>query len=91
MYKFLPVFFFFLVCTVLLEAQVPPFHIDNGRVIFHDKVDAVQERLKALDGHRDDSIQMAKDPVINREVEFALIDKVDEMQRSIDLCYICLR
>ncbi len=71
--------------NLLAQAQPIPYHIDNGRVIFHDKVDAVQERLKALDGKRDDSIQISKDPVINREVEYALINKVDDLQKSIEM------
>ena len=70
-----------------VQAQPPAyrFHPDNGRVLFHDKVDAEQQRLKNLDGLKDNAITLSKDATINGQIEYALIDRVDELQQKIEL------
>jgi hypothetical protein len=69
------------------QAQPPSyrFHPDNGRILFHDKVDAEQQRLKDLDGVKDNAITLSKDATINGQIEYALINEVDEVQQKIEL------
>lgn len=77
-----------LVCSCLLVQAQPPayrFIPDKGRVIFHDKVDAQQQRIRDMDGKKDNAITLSKDPTVNGQLEYALLDQVDELQQQIEL------
>lgn len=73
-------------CCVLAQAQPPQYRFvpDKGRVLFHDKVDAQQQRIKDMDGKKDDAITLSKDPTVNGQIEYALLDQVDELQMKIE-------
>jgi hypothetical protein len=58
--------------------------VDKGRILFHDKVDQEQQRLKALDGKKDGAISLTADETINGQIEYALITRVDELQQTIE-------
>lgn len=66
------------------QGQPNSFHvpIDKGRILFHEKVDQEQQRLKDLDGKKDNAITLSKDETINGQIEFALIKHVDELQEQ---------
>lgn len=87
MQKVLPFFFLFLCNFVTAQAQPPAFRFvpDKGRVIFHDKVDAQQQRIKDMDGKKDNAITLSKDPTVNGQLEYAILDRVDELQQKIEL------
>lgn len=74
-------------CLVIGQVQSTSFkyQIDRGRQIFHDKVKEEQQRLYALDGKKDKTITLTKDPTINGEIEYALIYRVDELLQKIEL------
>jgi hypothetical protein len=87
MKKFLPAFAVFVCCALLVQAQPPAFRFvpDKGRIIFHDKVDAQQQRIKDMDGKKDDAIILSKDATVNGQIEYALLDRVDELQQKLEL------
>jgi len=64
------------------NAYKPP--IDKGRILFHEKVDQEQQRLKDLDGKKDNAITLSKDETINGQIEYALITRVDELQQKFE-------
>ena len=86
MKKVLPAYLLLMAFCGLAQAQPPrpPFRPDNGRVIFHDKVDAEQQRAKDLDGKKDNTISLSTDATINGQIEYAVIDQVDELQQKIE-------
>src|ERR1700754_1013120 len=73
-------------CCFFALAQAPGnrFVADKGRILFHDKVDAQQQKIKDLDGKKDDSITLSHDPAVNSQLEFAFIDHVDALQKQIE-------
>jgi len=75
-----------LCCCIAVQAQPPAYRFipDKGRILFHDKVDAQQQRIKDMDGKKDDAITLSKDPTVNGQLEYALLDRVDEMQQKIE-------
>ncbi|MEO6313437.1 MAG: hypothetical protein ABIU63_17560 [Chitinophagaceae bacterium] len=85
MQKILPVFLLIL-GAFYAHAQPPAFRFvaDKGRVLFHDKVDAQQQRIKDMDGKKDDAISLSKDITVNGQIEFALLDRVDGLQQKIE-------
>ncbi len=87
MQKVLPACLLLLCCCLLMQAQPPAYRFipDKGRVLFHDKVDAQQQRIKDMDGKKDDAITLSKDPTVNGQIEYALLDRVDELQQKIEL------
>lgn len=87
MKKLLPLVFLLLCSVVFAQAQPPAFRFvpDKGRIIFHDRVDAQQQRIKDMDGKKDNAISISKDPTINGQLEYAILDRVDEMQQKIEL------
>ncbi len=88
MRKFLPAYLIILICTCLTtQAQLPAYRFiaDKGRVIFHDKVDAQQKAIDEMDGKKDNAINLTKDPTINGQIEYAVLDRVDELQQKIEL------
>src|SRR5882757_6696436 len=60
------------------------FHPDKARILFHDKVDQQQERLKGLDGKKDDAITLSSDETINGQIYYSLITRVDQIQAKIE-------
>lgn len=64
------------------SAQV--FRIAKDRLLFHDQVDKEQLRLLQLDGQKDGNISFSKDETINQQIEYALINKVDDWQVAIE-------
>jgi len=74
-------------CCYIMQAQPPVYRFipDKGRVLFHDKVDAQQQRIRDMDGKKDDAITLSKDPTVNGQLEYALLDRVDELQQKIEL------
>ncbi|HSC36440.1 MAG TPA: hypothetical protein VLD19_01165, partial [Chitinophagaceae bacterium] len=60
------------------------FHPDKARILFHDKVDQQQERLKGLDGKKDDAITLSSDETINGQIYYSLITRVDQLQEKIE-------
>src|SRR5450631_2582473 len=62
-----------------------PFKIAQDRMLWHDNIDKEQKRLLALDGKADDTISLAKDETVNLEIADALIRRVDELQKQIEL------
>jgi len=87
MQKVLPAYLIFICCCLVAQAQPPAYRFvpDKGRVLFHDKVDAQQQRIKDMDGKKDNSITLSKDPTVNGQIEYALLDRVDELQQKIEL------
>lgn len=79
--------FFFICCFFVAQAQPTAYRFvaDKGRILFHDKVDAQQQRIMDMDGKKDDAITLSKDPTINGQLEYALLDRVDELQMKIEL------
>ncbi|HEY4149818.1 MAG TPA: hypothetical protein VGM41_12855, partial [Chitinophagaceae bacterium] len=78
---------FLLVCSWSLAQGQPTayrFHPDKGRILFHEKVDREQERLKGLDGKKDDAITLSPDETINGQIYYALITRVDQLQETIE-------
>lgn len=75
-----------LICSLGMFAQAPAYRFvpDKGRILFHDKVDLQQERIKELDGKKDNSITLSSDPTVNAQIEYALLDHVDELQQRIE-------
>lgn len=59
--------------------------VDKGRMLFHDAIDKEQKKVYDLDGRKDTIIYISKDETINLQIEYALITKVDEMQKNIEL------
>ena len=55
----LSVFFWLL---FVAHAQPPAYRFipDKGRILFHDKVDAQQQRIRDMDGKKDDAITCLK-------------------------------
>jgi hypothetical protein len=76
---------FFFTCA-FVQAQPPAYRFvpDKGRILFHDKVDAQQQRIKDMDGKKDNAITLSKDATVNGQVEYALLDRVDELQQKIE-------
>lgn len=60
------------------------FRPDQSRIFFHEKVDREQERLKGLDGKKDDSISLSADETINGKIYYALVTRVDQLQQQIE-------
>jgi len=89
MRRVLPACFLFICfcCSIFGQAQPPAYRFvpDKGRVLFHDKVDAQQQRIRDLDGKKDNAITLSKDPTVNGQIEYALVDRVDELQQKIEL------
>lgn len=75
-----------LSCSWVMYAQAPAYRFvpEKGRILFHDKVDLQQERIKELDGKKDNSITLYPDPSINAQIEYAVLDHVDELQQKIE-------
>jgi len=86
MQKVLLAYLMFMGCVLFVQAQPPAFRFvpDKGRVLFHDKVDAQQQRIKDMDGKKDDAITLSKDNTVNGQVEYAILDRVDELQQKIE-------
>jgi len=86
MQKKLPLCFLLFFAVVLAQAQPPAYRFvpDKGRILFHDKVDAQQQQIKDMDGKKDNAITLSKDPTVNGLVEYAILDRVDEMQQKIE-------
>ncbi|MEP6748575.1 MAG: hypothetical protein ABJB86_12665 [Bacteroidota bacterium] len=87
MQKVLPACLFFICCCFFTQAQPPAYRFvpDKGRILFHDKVDAEQQKLRDMDGKKDNAITLSKDPTVNGQIEYALLDRVDELQQKIEL------
>ena len=70
-----------------MQAQPPAYRFvpDKGRILFHDKVDAEQRKIEDMDGKKDNAITLSKDPTVNGQIEYALLDRVDELQQKIEL------
>ncbi|MEP7278951.1 MAG: hypothetical protein ABI813_09935 [Bacteroidota bacterium] len=87
MQKILPPYLFFICACFFAQAQPPAYRFvaNKGRILFHDKVDAQQQRIKDMDGKKDNAITLSKDPVVNGQLEYALLDRVDELQQKIEL------
>src|SRR5882757_7701565 len=87
MQRVLPACLLFICCCFFAQAQPPAYRFvpDKGRVLFHDKVDALQQRIKDMDGKKDDAITLSKDPTVNGQIEYAILDRVDELQQKIEL------
>lgn len=75
-----------LIGSLGMNAQAPAYRFvpDKGRILFHDKVDLQQERIKELDGKKDNSITLSADPTVNAQIEYAILDHVDELQQRIE-------
>lgn len=75
-----------LIGSLGMNAQAPAYRFvpDKGRILFHDKVDLQQERIKELDGKKDNSITLSADPTVNVQIEYAILDHVDELQQRIE-------
>ncbi|HTL08479.1 MAG TPA: hypothetical protein VL307_09495 [Chitinophagaceae bacterium] len=86
MQRFVLAYLLFTCCLVLAHAQPPAYRFvpDKGRVLFHDKVDAQQQRIKDMDGKKDDAITLSKDITVNGQVEYAILDRVDALQQKIE-------
>ncbi len=82
---FVACLFIFLPFFSTGQAASYKFISDNGRILFHDKVDAQQRRLEDLDGKKDDFIALSRDSTVNASVTYALVDRVDRLQRDIEL------
>src|ERR1700712_3384782 len=87
MQKVLPACLLLICYCVVGHAQPPAYRFipDKGRIIFHDKVDAQQQRIRDMDGKKDDAITLSKDPTVNGQLEYALLDRVDELQQKVEL------
>jgi len=86
MQRFLLVPFLCLHCWAFTQAQPTAyvFHPDQSRIFFHEKVDREQERLKELDGKKDDAITLSPDETINGKIYYALVTRVDQLQQQIE-------
>jgi hypothetical protein len=59
--------------------------VDKRRVLFHDNIDKLQKKVYSLDGKADSTIMIARDETVNLQIEYALIDQVDGLQKKIEL------
>ena len=62
-----------------------PYPVAQDRMLFHDDIDKEQKHLLALDGNADDKFTLSKDESINKQVYDALITRVNEIQKQIEL------
>jgi hypothetical protein len=87
MLKAFPVCLVLIFSSVFVLAQPPAYKFipDKGRIIFHDKVDAQQKLIREMNGKHDNTISFSNDPAVNSQVEYALLDHVDELQQKIEL------
>lgn len=70
----------------LAQPNSYPFTVAQDRMLWHDYVDKEQQRLILLGGGKNDSmIRLSKDEAVNLQVTDALIRKVDELQKQIEL------
>jgi len=74
-------------CWAYTQAQPTAYRFrpDQSRIFFHEKVDREQERLKDLDGKKDDAITLTGDETIDGRIYYALITRVDQLQQKIEL------
>ncbi len=86
MQRFLLAHLLLISCWSMAQGQPTAygFHPDQSRIFFHEKVDREQERLKALDGKKDDAITLSPDETINGQIYYALITRVDNLQEKIE-------
>lgn len=86
MNKLLP--FLLIIAASVAKAQTaaPLYSIDRSRVLFHENIDKEQKKLFIQPGsHVRGYIPLSKDEAFNAQVRFAMLDKVDELQQSIEL------
>ncbi|MBS1566202.1 MAG: hypothetical protein JST39_17595 [Bacteroidetes bacterium] len=79
-----PLLCFYCWASAQAQYKAPVFRPDQSRIFFHEKVDREQERLKGLDGKKDDSISLSHDDAINGSIYYALITRVDQLQEKYD-------
>src|SRR5258707_670512 len=86
MQRFLLAYLLLIHCWSMAQGQPTAYRFrpDKGRILFHEKVDREQERLKGLDGKKDDSIHLSTDETINGQIYYALITRVDALQEKIE-------
>ncbi len=68
--------------TVKAQYDYP---VDNRRMLFHDVINKAQKKIFELDGKKDASIFFSKDETINLQIEYALITRIDQLQKNIEL------
>lgn len=77
----------FLGLSVVSYAQnstSPSYNIALGRKLWHEKVDSEQKKLQRLGGESN-QLSFSGDETIDLQVEYALIKRVDELQKKMEL------
>lgn len=77
-----------LACTFVSKAQAdskPEVQIPLIRKKFHDDIDKLQKEIQKLDGVDDDRFAPSANEELNMQATYALIDKTDQLQLSIEL------
>ncbi len=69
----------------IAQSNPYPYPVAQDRMLFHDDIDKEQKHLLALDGNADDKFTLSKDENINKQVYDALITRVNEIQKQIEL------
>lgn len=65
------------------QTSTSSFTIAKNRLLFHDKVDGEQKRLLRM-GAKDGAFNLSADETINVQMEYALVKRVDELQKAIE-------
>lgn len=78
----------FLVCSSIFagaQTAAPSYVIERSRLLFHENIDREQLKLYQQPGsHIRGYIPLTNDEAFNSQVKHSLIDKVDEIQQSVE-------
>lgn len=77
----LPLLFSLLQLTTVLAQDTAPVKIATDRLLWHDNIDKQQKKLQADDG----SVKLSPDESVNLHITGALIQRVDEIQKEIEV------
>jgi hypothetical protein len=72
--------------AVQSQTVAPAYSIERGRLLFHENIDKEQKKLYIQPGsYVKGYIPLTRDEAFNAQVKYALLDKVDAIQASIEL------